>query len=142
MENCFMVDSSFVIRKNESDYLLSHEQGHFDIGEIYVRKMRELITKWDGSDKDDYNSYLLEGFNRVFSDSIAFQYERETNHGRNKSYQYYWNRKIDSLLKRYEAFNKSTFKLYWPSTSKDFDDNRYEVYLIFHKPLIKKIDTD
>jgi hypothetical protein len=115
MDNSFMVYSSFVVHGRESEYVLNHEQRHFDIGEIYVRRLREYISQWNGYAKDNYNSYLLDGWNKIFSDSIAFDYERETNHGMNRAGQNYWNNKIDSILKKYDHIKRNIFKLHWPA---------------------------
>jgi hypothetical protein len=141
MDNYFLVDSSYVNREGASDYILNHEQRHFDVGEIYVRKMREYVSKWTGADKVDYNAYLLAGFNEIYSDSLAFQYEKQTDHGRNEEYQIIWNTKIDSLLNQYRAFDQSRFKLYLGTSWSDFYDNSYDNYVMFHPRKVRKIDT-
>jgi hypothetical protein len=104
--------------------------------------MREYFSKWNGDTKADYNSYLLNGLNQIYSDSIAFQYEKESDHGLDGNKQNLWNYKIDSMLKKYEPFSKSNFKLYWPSGASDFARNSFDYYLIFHRPKILRIDTE
>jgi hypothetical protein len=132
MDNYFMIYSSFVLHGSRSDYLLNHEQRHFDIEEIYVRKLREYISKWNGNTKSNYNLYLLAGMNKIYGDSTEFDYDMQTNHGLNRDEQSLWNNKIDSMLKKYEDFKKNTFKLYWPSSLFDFNGNSFNYFKITH----------
>jgi hypothetical protein len=66
MGNYFMSMRSYVKNGKQSDHILNHEQGHFDITEIYVRRMRAYIRTWNGYNKDDYNAFLLAGQTTYF----------------------------------------------------------------------------
>ena len=140
MTNEFIPYESYRVRGRESYEILNHEQRHFDISEIYVRRVREYITKWKGSNKEDYNAYLLSGTENIYHDSLAIHYESETTHDLNHQNQEKWNRKIDSLLKNYARFNKTVFRLHWPSTSSDFFGSPYIAYSTAHKLIIDTRD--
>ena len=86
---------------------LVHEQGHFDIAELFARKLRKAFREYV------FNPKTIESdFNKIF-DSIkkerkAFNnlYDKETNFSRNKIKQIYWNKKIATELKKLEVFSK------------------------------------
>jgi len=82
-----------------NDIILSHEQLHFDISELYARKMRERLknTKFTQNVKAEvkviYKDILKELNN--FQNS----YDNETNFSRNREQQLLWNAKIAKALK-------------------------------------------
>lgn len=91
---------SWVKKKQKSPYLLKHEQLHFDITELYVRKMRRDILS---------QKYTLKKFNKTVSkiikkysrESTSFQdsYDKETKHSLNKEQQKRWNAIVEDGLK-------------------------------------------
>lgn len=111
VEACFTKKQSWVIPENKTDYLLNHEQRHFDIAEINARKFRQYALKWDG--KYNIAGYLSEG-NDIFSkslDTMQDTYDKETNHSINKKEQKKWDAKIDSLLNSYSSYENSIIML-------------------------------
>ncbi|QDH77807.1 hypothetical protein FKX85_01595 [Echinicola soli] len=78
-----------------SDYLLNHEQYHFNITEYFSRKMNWLIEKQDFSD-DDISGLLSEI--RRDERHLQKEYDDESAHGLNWGVQRYWEFRIDSLL--------------------------------------------
>jgi len=133
MDNCFSIYSSFVLRGHDNSYILNHEQRHFDINEIYVRRIRECISNWKGKTKTDYNSYLVNGINKIFSDSLQYLYDKEI-YGTHwdSTNQDHWNKVIDSTLKIYSRFKLNKFRLHWPSPVSDFKNNSFDYYRAFH----------
>ncbi|MDJ1471146.1 DUF922 domain-containing protein [Xanthocytophaga flava] len=91
-----------------SESLLRHEQGHFDIAELYARKIRQTIDSLHKKSTEDFNIYanniqvLLEKYSK---DEIA--YDRETSHGTDMVEQKRWIKKIAFELKRLHNFAKS-----------------------------------
>lgn len=84
--------------------LLSHEQGHFDIAELFARKLRKAFKEYIFNPKTieaDYNKI----FSRIKTERSKMDalYDKETNLSRNKSKQLYWNKKIEAELKKFEA---------------------------------------
>ncbi len=85
--------------------LLSHEQGHFDIAELFARKLRKAFKEYI------FNPQTIEAdYNKIFSRikteraKMNALYDKETNLSRNKSKQNYWDKKIGAELKKLEAY--------------------------------------
>jgi hypothetical protein len=91
---------------DQSDLLLKHEQLHFDIAELYARKIRKQISDMQARGVNDVKVYnaaiqqLLEESNKVDID-----YDAETLHGSLLKKQAIWSDKIGAellLLKDYK----------------------------------------
>src|SRR5690606_11162451 len=93
---------------NSNDSLgLAHEQGHFDIAEIFARKLRKAFKEYIFNPKTieaDYNRI----FTRIKADRKAFNalYDKETNFSRNRQKQLYWSNRIRAELKKLEAYRE------------------------------------
>lgn len=80
------------------DVILSHEQLHFDISELFARKMRKMMDSTRFTEnvkaevKDIYHSILKEL--KAFQD----RYDEETNFSRNREAQLLWNKEISAAL--------------------------------------------
>jgi hypothetical protein len=107
----FVPEESWVKPGDETPSLLNHEQRHFDIAEIHARKFRQFISGWDGKNK--FSPYIDAAFDSCWAkgEEMQKQYDRETNHSRNKFAQRNWNRRIDSLLDAYKAFESPDLKV-------------------------------
>ena len=91
---------------HKTDYILTHEQGHFDIAEIFARKLNKMMRgyKFDkNSFKEDlrtiYESIALE------KDTFQNQYDEETNHSIKREKQAEWLTKISNQLKELADFS-------------------------------------
>jgi hypothetical protein len=107
----FIKDSSWVIRGMNSPDLLNHEVRHFDLAEVYARKYRKYLSDWDGDDAILFSLYADYGRKVSKLDSAENEYDKETNHSLNHTEQEKWNRRIDSLLEAYSAFDKPIFRI-------------------------------
>lgn len=89
---------SWVKASNKSDYLLQHEQLHFDITEYHSRKLKEEFEayKLRPSVKRDLNKI----YKTIVRErkSMQHQYDKETQHSINKNAQKKWQEKVDQLL--------------------------------------------
>lgn len=91
--------------KVKSVRILAHEQGHFDISQLFTRKLHKALSEYrfqEGSvDKD-----VMEIYQRIGREQAAFQqlYDRETNFSRDAASQLKWQENIDSLLKSLQAY--------------------------------------
>jgi hypothetical protein len=101
-------------RKYDSltEYDINHEQRHFDLYEIYVRKLRALVIK-------NYKS----GISSELFTKLKFQYQRkanyfndiydkETRHGDDWRKQAEWNKKIDKWLKELDKYADPKIVIY------------------------------
>ena len=70
--------------KNEykNEYVLNHEQKHFDIAEIYKRKLQQRIKK-EIKGKKDFERKFDQLYHQVYTEYCDFQkkYDSETLHG-------------------------------------------------------------
>jgi len=89
----------------KSHKVLSHEQGHFDICELYSRKFLEEIEVLKEQDKLTTRSLkvLYRKMNREFKD-FQNQYDAETNHSTDRFHQRIWNAKISNELEDLKHF--------------------------------------
>jgi len=90
---------------HKSDYILSHEQGHFDIAEIFARKLNSKLKSYQFNQRS-YQKDLGKIYDNILEEKSAMQnnYDRETRHSINKEKQAEWLKKIEELLKEYELF--------------------------------------
>lgn len=87
-----------------SSYILSHEQGHFDIAEIYARKLNRALRNYhfrENSADQELNAL----YDRLAREHHEFQqrYDRETDHSRDNVNQAMWSRKIEEMLQSLQA---------------------------------------
>lgn len=93
--------------RDRSPSLLAHEQLHFDIAELYARKIRKKIRDLKANGVDDIKTYnaaikaLLQESNEV-----DIQYDIETLHGAMSKRQAAWAENVAEELARLERFKK------------------------------------
>lgn len=87
---------------HKTAYILSHEQGHFDIAEIFARKLFKKMSEYK-FDKKTYEKDWKKIYNDVTKEKEEMQnkYDKETNHSINKAEQSEWLKKIASVLEEY-----------------------------------------
>ncbi|WP_190808293.1 DUF922 domain-containing protein [Flagellimonas sp. S3867] len=80
------------------DLILSHERLHFDITELFARKMRDKLNRTSFSDnvKAEIRKIYKETLNEL--KEFQSQYDWETNFSRNEAKQLEWNKKITKAL--------------------------------------------
>lgn len=100
----FSKTRSWVLHK--TDYILSHEQGHFDLAEVYARKLHKLMSEYVFN-KRTYQRDLDKIYKTITREKTNMQddYDRETRHSINKEKQAEWLKKIAGLLKEYEDWD-------------------------------------
>ncbi|MES1214826.1 MAG: DUF922 domain-containing protein [Bacteroidota bacterium] len=90
----------------KNDYILSHEQGHFDIAEIFTRKFAKAMKEYTFN-KETYKNDLRNIYSAAMKDKERFQqqYDSETDYSRIKEKQVEWLKKIEKMLDEYKAFS-------------------------------------
>jgi hypothetical protein len=83
----------------KTDYILAHEQGHFDITEIFARRLNEALQNYHFS-KKNFKKDIGQIYQSIVSQKEEYQknYDSETDHSRNRKVQYDWLERIDVLL--------------------------------------------
>jgi len=91
--------TSWMKEKAKNNYILSHEQHHFDISYIstllFIKKIKKTSFK-----QDNYMAQLKEVYNQAVEDmeNLQHRYDTDTNNGILKDKQAEWNKKIDDQL--------------------------------------------
>ena len=90
----------------KNDYILSHEQGHFDIAEIFTRKFYKTVKEYTFNDRS-YKTDLRDIYTNAMKEKERFQqqYDNETDYSRNKPKQEEWLKKIQKMLEETEEFS-------------------------------------
>lgn len=91
---------------HKTDYILAHEQGHFDIAEIFARKLNWRMSEYR-FDKNNFKTDLKKIYDEITREKEVMQndYDRETNHSIKKEKQVEWLKKIDQALTEYRDFS-------------------------------------
>jgi len=105
----YKIDCRFEKNKSwglvKNDWILKHEQGHFDIAEIFARKLNKLITEYQFN-RTSFQKDLDVLYKSVVDEKEKFQqqYDDETDYSRNKTNQEEWFKKIESELKQSKSW--------------------------------------
>jgi hypothetical protein len=101
----FSIESAFYPKKswkkkNVNEYILKHEQGHFDITEIYARILRKELQEMKFKKYETLGNEVQQVFNKNSKacDDMQDQYDNETDHSKKKEEQYLWDAKIAGML--------------------------------------------
>ena len=80
--------------------ILSHEQLHFDISELYARKMRNRLAS--SSYTENVKAEVKQIYKEVLEELEEFQnlYDDQTNFSRDLEHQLIWNNKIEEALSK------------------------------------------
>ncbi len=91
--------------KDKTDLILGHEQGHFDIAEIYIRKLYQAVQAYTFN-KKTYKTDLRDIYQRIAKEKDDFQneYDAATHHSINVEQQKIWEAKIKATLKELDAY--------------------------------------
>jgi predicted secreted Zn-dependent protease len=81
--------------------LLSHEQGHYDLNEIFAAELKKHLTE-SCFDKLQYKMQVDSIFKSLHNkyDKLQLEYDRDTDHMRQKGMQAKWKRVINVMLKK------------------------------------------
>ncbi len=81
-----------------NELILSHEQLHFDISELFARKMRKRLNETSFS--DNVKAEIRKIYKEILKELADFQdrYDWETNFSRNREQQLRWNTQIAEEL--------------------------------------------
>jgi len=103
MQTCFDKRKSWV--KEKRDILLSHEQTHFDIAELWSRKFKQRLKGKTYSAKTFQKELsVLHSDIQKEGKAMQAQYDKETEHSINAKAQATWSKKISTDLKSLSQF--------------------------------------
>lgn len=92
---------SWLKKDKKSDELLLHEQGHFDIGLLFMKEVLEEISKVTFT-RSNYQSEIRNLTSRVHKkyNEMTLTYDEDTNHSKNKEQQKNWTKFFSDNLSR------------------------------------------
>ena len=95
----FFEEKSWKKNENPGDYLLKHEQLHFDIAEVFARKIRKMV-KEKIRNSQDFDRYFQKEYQSIYSEYQQFQnaYDRDTKHSIIPEKQEAYNRMVSQML--------------------------------------------
>lgn len=90
---------------HKTPYILSHEQGHFDLAEVFARKLHKKMSGY-AFNKKSYEKDLRKIYQDILDEKEEMQnkYDKETNHSINKEKQAEWLRRIAALLEEFKLY--------------------------------------
>ncbi len=85
--------------KVEKVYILAHEQGHFDISQLYTRKLHKALSEYKFRHATVEKDIQLI-YQRITQEQAGYQqlYDKETNHSRHRDKQVLWQQIIEDQL--------------------------------------------
>ena len=100
----FYPQKSWYSKNDATDYILKHEQTHFDISELYKRIFKERIAENQFSDNMKEELEVL--FYQTEDDRKAMQhkFDSESNHSKNKEKELEWETYVAQQLIAYERW--------------------------------------
>lgn len=103
---------SWVKSRSSGLKLLTHERLHFDIAELYARKLRQSILLLKTTKvAAEANLTSLDKFNNENFAKCQALYDKETNHGRVRKKQIEWEKKVALELKSLEQYSNTEIKV-------------------------------
>ncbi len=126
----FRTDGSYSIYKdddNEDTYSLRHEQYHFNITEVYARKVRKDLT--DSIHllaKMDENTYCNHFFMKYYWQQSNAQKacDKETKGGNDTLQQKHWEQMVDEELIKLAAYKNTEIKVTFCEVKKAAESNK------------------
>ena len=102
VKSVFLKDESWVRETARTDDYLRHEQLHFDITEVYARKLKRFLgqRKYYCDDVKEFEQQIT----KMLSDwrEMQARYDKETHYSLNYQSQQHWIDYINDLLTKYE----------------------------------------
>jgi len=94
-------------KDHKSTYLLAHEQLHFDITELFVRKLKKQLAKI-GNDCKLLNQHIEAYYQNNYKEFAKYQaaYDTQTKHSIDKERQLHWQKKVAKELYELRMFSK------------------------------------
>ena len=101
----FYPERSWVKDIENEEYLLAHEQLHFDISELHARKLRKVLDEYEigRSIRQD----LKRLYNRIEAerDSMQNKFDKETSHSEIREEEMRWRGFVQQELKKLEKYS-------------------------------------
>ncbi|MHA6279935.1 DUF922 domain-containing protein [Salinimicrobium sp. CAU 1759] len=103
----FIPGKSWVKDGSASPNLLAHEQLHFDITELFARKLRKALAEFDFDNSRNLKADLQALYKNAEQERALMQqqFDVETRHSMNEAAQLEWQKYIKEELRKLEKFS-------------------------------------
>lgn len=100
VKSVFYEDKSWKKTENPGDYLLKHEQLHFDIAELFARKIRKMVEE-KIKNSADFDRYFRKEYDVLYREYQNFQtaYDKDTRNS--------------IIPEKQEAYNRMVYQMLW-----------------------------
>lgn len=104
-------NASWIKPTKKSEELLIHEKLHFDIAEVYARKIRQAFED-SALNKTDVDVWIKGIYRKIFEDcrNAQKQFDEDTNHSIVKAEQIKWFKKVNDALEQLDRWKQVTVK--------------------------------
>lgn len=102
----FYPKASWYKRGKVNDYILAHEQAHFDVSELFARKLKKELAAL--SEAETFKEAAGAMYKKNEQERIVFQnkFDKETDHSKNFEKEKEWRVFIVAQLKEYNDWRK------------------------------------
>lgn len=100
----FYPDLSWRLPDMDSEYILQHEQTHFDISELFARKLRKSLAEIE--DEPNFQELAKERYHQMESErrEMQLQYDQESDHSNSKEDEFRWRTFVSAQLKAHDSW--------------------------------------
>lgn len=104
-ESFINVDSQYITR------IINHEQQHFNITELFARKIRQSIEPYQSSSTQKQLNEVKRIVDGLLGewDMMQTLYDKQTKNSINKEEQILWDNRIKDMLKKSNDYQQSTY---------------------------------
>ncbi|GHC63038.1 DUF922 domain-containing protein [Ulvibacter litoralis] len=104
VQSYFYPEESWYKEAYVSEYILKHEQTHFDISELHARILRKRIS--EASFSKAIKKEMKAIYQKVEGERQTMQnlFDSESEHSKNKEKEYQWEQYVTKQLNVYESF--------------------------------------
>lgn len=101
---CFFDKLISWTKTNTDSILIRHEQGHFNITELFARKLRKAFKNL--SNEDDVRPQIKRIFEKIMTQKKAMQilYDKETQSSKNRAAQIQWDKYVLTELENLKEY--------------------------------------
>lgn len=105
VETVFDPSQSWKKNENPGSYILQHEQLHFDIAEVFTRKIRKMVAE-KVKKSGDYDRIFKKEYQTIYQQYRNFQeaYDRDTEHSVNRIKQDEYTARVIAMLQELKQY--------------------------------------
>lgn len=106
VKSYFYPNDSWYKRGNVNAYILAHEQTHFDISELFARKLKQKFSEIPQD--SNFKAKAEKVYKQNEQERVAMQhlYDDESDHSRNETEERAWRIFVAKELKAYDAWKE------------------------------------